>query len=36
VAGAGGGIGKAAGGVTETVKKGASGIGDAVRGLFKR
>ena len=35
-AGAGGGIGKAAGGVTETVKKGASGIGDAVRGLFKR
>ena len=36
VAGAGGGIGKAAGGVTDTVKKGASGIGDAVRGLFKR
>ena len=29
-------VGSAAGGVTETVKKGASGVGDAVRGLFKR
>lgn len=29
-------LGGAAGGVTETVKKGASGVGDAVRGLFKR
>ena len=28
--------GGAVGGVTETVKKGATGIGDAVRGLFKR
>ena len=27
---------RGSGGVTETVKKGASGIGDAVRGLFKR
>jgi len=34
--GVGGNLGKAAGGVTETVKKGASGVGDAVRGLFKR
>jgi AsmA protein len=33
---AGGAIGKAAGGVTETAKKGASGVGDAMRGLFKR
>jgi AsmA protein len=29
-------VGGAAGGVTETVKKGASSVGDAVRGLFKR
>ena len=29
-------LGGAAGSVTETVKKGASGVGDAVRGLFKR
>ena len=29
-------LGGAAGGVTETVKKGASGVKDAVRGLFKR
>jgi hypothetical protein len=29
-------LGGAAGGVTETVKKGASSVGDAVRGLFKR
>ncbi len=29
-------LGGAAGGITDTVKKGASGIGDAVRGLFKR
>lgn len=36
VAGAGGGIGKAAGGITDTVKKGAGGVGDAVRGLFGR
>jgi AsmA protein len=36
VGGAGGAIGKAAGGLTETAKKGASGVGDAVRGLFKR
>jgi AsmA protein len=34
--GAGGAIGKAAGGLTDTAKKGASGVGDAVRGLFKR
>ena len=34
--GAGGALGKAAGGVAETAKKGASGVGDAVRGLFKR
>jgi AsmA protein len=33
---AGGVGGGAAGAVTETVKKGASGVGDAVRGLFKR
>jgi AsmA protein len=36
VAGAGGSIGKAAGGITDTVKKGTGGVGDAVRGLFKR
>lgn len=36
VASAGGGIGKAAGGITDTVKKGAGGVGDAVRGLFGR
>lgn len=29
-------LGGAAGGITDTVKKGATGIGDAVRGLFKR
>lgn len=29
-------LGGAAGGVTETVKKGAGGVKDAVRGLFKR
>jgi AsmA protein len=29
-------LGGAAGGVTETVKKGAGSVGDAVRGLFKR
>jgi AsmA protein len=29
-------IGKAAGGISETAKKGASGVGEAVRGLFKR
>ena len=29
-------LGSAAGGVTDTVKKGAGGIGSAVRGLFKR
>lgn len=34
--GAGSAIGRAAGGAVETVKKGASGIGDAVRGLFRR
>jgi len=34
--GAGGAIGKAAGGLTDTAKKGAGGVGDAVRGLFKR
>ncbi len=34
--GAIGGIGKAAGGLTDTAKKGAGGVGDAVRGLFKR
>ena len=34
--GAGGALGKAAGGLTDTAKKGASGVGDAVRGLFKR
>ena len=33
---AGGVIGKAAGGVTDTAKQGAGKIGDAVRGLFKR
>jgi hypothetical protein len=32
----GGVVGGAAGGVTETVKKGASSVGDTVRGLFKR
>lgn len=34
--GAGSALGKAAGGVADTAKKGASGIGDAVRGIFKR
>ena len=34
--GAGGLLGKAAGGLTGTAKKGAGGVGDAVRGLFKR
>src|SRR6185503_9248717 len=34
--GAGGMLGKAAGGLTDTAKKGASGVGDAVRGLFRR
>ena len=34
--GAGGVIGKAAGGLTDTAKMGAGGVGDAVRGLFKR
>jgi AsmA protein len=34
--GAGGLLGKAAGGLTDTAKKGAGGVGDAVRGLFKR
>lgn len=34
--GAGSAAGGAAGAVTETVKKGASGVGDAVRGLFRR
>jgi AsmA protein len=34
--GAGGVLGKAAGGLTDTAKKGAGGVGDAVRGLFKR
>ncbi len=29
-------LGSGAGGVTESVKKGASGLGDSVRGLFKR
>ena len=33
---AGGVLGKAAGGLTETAKKGASGVTDAVRGLFRR
>jgi len=32
----GGAVGGTAGGVAETVKKGASGVGDAIRGLFKR
>ncbi len=36
VGSAGGALGKAAGGLTDTAKKGASGVGDAVRGLFKR
>jgi AsmA protein len=36
VGGAGGVIGNAAGSVTETTKKGAGGVTDAVRGLFKR
>ena len=31
-----GGVTGGAGAVTETIKKGASGVGDAVRGLFKR
>jgi len=34
--GVGGALGKAAGTVTDTAKKGASGVGDALRGLFKR
>lgn len=34
--GAGGLLGKAAGGLTGTAKQGAGGVGDAVRGLFKR
>jgi AsmA protein len=34
--GAGGLLGKAAGGLTDTAKKGAGGVTDAVRGLFKR
>lgn len=34
--GAGSALGKTAGGVADTAKKGASGIGDAVRGLFRR
>jgi AsmA protein len=34
--GAAGTVGGAAGAVTETVKKGAGGVTDAVRGLFKR
>jgi AsmA protein len=29
-------VGGAAGGVTDSIKKGAGGVGDAVRGLFKR
>jgi AsmA protein len=33
---AGGAIGRAAGGAAETAKKGASSVGDAVRGLFRR
>jgi AsmA protein len=36
VGSAGGALGKAAGGLTDTAKKGASGVGDAVRGLFRR
>jgi len=36
LAGAGGTIGRAAGGLTDTVKKGTGGVGDALRGLFKR
>lgn len=32
----GGALGKAAGGVSDTAKKGAGSVGDAVRGLFKR
>jgi len=34
--GAGGAIGKAAGGLTDTAKKGVGGVTDSVRGLFKR
>jgi hypothetical protein len=34
--GAGGVLGRAAGGLTDTAKKGAGGVTDAVRGLFKR
>ena len=34
--GAGSAIGKSAGGIADTAKKGAAGVGDAVRGLFKR
>ncbi|MEW6689170.1 MAG: AsmA family protein [Pseudomonadota bacterium] len=33
---AGGALGKAAGGITDAAKKGASGIGDKLRGLFGR
>jgi len=29
-------LGSGGGGITETIKKGAGGVGDAVRGLFKR
>jgi AsmA protein len=32
----GGALGKAGGAIGETAKKGASGVGDAVRGIFKR
>lgn len=34
--GAGGALGKAAGGITDTAKKGAGGVGDKLRGLFGR
>jgi hypothetical protein len=34
--GAGGAIGKAAGGLSDTAKKGVGGVTDTVRGLFKR
>lgn len=36
VGASGGALGKAAGSVTETVKKGAGGLGDKVKGLFGR
>jgi AsmA protein len=35
-AAASGALGKTGGVITDTAKKGASGVGDAVRGIFKR